>query len=126
MLAAGRGFVGKQIARFELVAEAAYEVVGAVGGVGERVVVLHGRVLSSGGAMLRRICSGGKREGCFYGMCMGEKAIVSTFSLAWSGRFGYICALASRIFWLCEDSPTQTKPVSRLSRVCSIILATLS
>lgn len=41
MLAAGRGFVGKQIARFELVAEAAYEVVGAVGGVGERVVVLH-------------------------------------------------------------------------------------
>lgn len=55
VLAVGRGFVGKQVARFELVAKAAYEEVDAVSGVGERVVVLHGGVFSPmGGAMLRR------------------------------------------------------------------------
>lgn len=37
-------------------------------------------------------------------------------------KIWYVCALASCMFWLCEDiyTPTQIKPASQLSRVGGI------
>lgn len=80
--------------------------------------------------MLKRVYSGEGREGeggAFMG-CVGggegdsvyvlRKNVLCMAGVVW--KIWYVCALASRIFWLCEYIPAQTKLASQLSRVGGI------